>query len=86
MPGSSVLYQVDNEGIATLTLNRPEVHNAFDDVMIADLSEAFAGIAVDEDVVAAVVSARGRSFSAGTDIGWMRRAAEFTEDENLEDA
>ena len=37
MPGSSVLLQMDNEGIATLTLNRPEVHNAFDDVIIADL-------------------------------------------------
>lgn len=86
MPGSSVLYQVDNEGIATLTLNRPEVHNAFDDVMIADLTETFAGIAEDEDIVAVVVSARGRSFSAGADIGWMRQAADYTEEENLEDA
>ena len=86
MPGSSVLFQVDNEGIATLTLNRPEVHNAFDDVMIADLTETFTGIAEDEDIVAVVVSVRGRSFSSGADIGWMRRAAEYTEEENLEDA
>ena len=86
MPGSSVLYQVDNEGVATLTLNRPEVHNAFDDEMIADLTETFESIAEDEDIVAVVMSARGRSFSAGADIGWMRRAAEYTEEENLEDA
>ena len=86
MSGSSVLLQMDNEGIAALTLNRPEVHNAFDDVMIADLTETFAGIAEDEDVVAVVVSARGRSFSVGADIGWMRRAAEYTEEENIEDA
>ena len=75
MPGSSVLYQVDNEGIATLTLNRPEVHNAFDDAMIGDLTETFSSVAEDDDVVAVVVSARGRSFSAGAAIGWMRRAA-----------
>ena len=52
--------------------------------MIADLTETFAGIAEDEDVVAVGVSARGRSFSAGADIGWMRRAAEHTEEENIE--
>jgi methylglutaconyl-CoA hydratase len=86
MTASTILHQVDNQGVATLTLNRPENHNAFDEQMIDDLACKLEGIAGDEDIRAVILSSRGRTFSAGADIGWMRRAAEFDEEENLADA
>ena len=72
--------------VVTLTLQRPERHNAFDDHLIASLQAAFDDLGSDADVRVVVLAARGRSFSAGADLNWMRRAAAYTEDENRRDA
>ena len=72
-------------GIARLTLARPEVHNAFDEGLIAALHDALATVDRD-DVRVVVLAAQGRSFSAGADLNWMRRAADFSVEENRADA
>jgi methylglutaconyl-CoA hydratase len=81
----SLLVETQN-GIATLTLNRPEVHNAFDETLIADLADAFAKAAHDDSVRVLVLRGNGKSFSAGADLNWMKRMAAFSEAENLADA
>jgi len=73
-------------GVATLTLDRPEVHNAFDETLIARLADAFTAAAGDAGVRAVVLRANGKSFSAGADLNWMKRMAAFSEAENLDDA
>jgi methylglutaconyl-CoA hydratase len=74
------------DGSAWITLDRPEVHNAFDDRLIAELTAALASLAADEAVRALVLTGSGRSFSAGADLNWMRRCSTYGEAENLADA
>ncbi len=81
-----VITQVDTRGIARVTLNRPEKHNAFDDAIIAELSAAFSSLAENPDVRAVVLASEGKSFSAGADLGWMRRMAQYDYADNLRDA
>ena len=83
---ADLLEAVDNRGVATLTLNRPDRHNAFDDALIANLDAALVRLADRTDVRALVLASTGRSFSAGADLGWMRRMAGYAEAENLADA
>ena len=71
----AVLLAVDANGRATVTLNRPEVHNAFDDALIAQLTETFEALGKRDDVRVVLLAANGKSFSAGADLGWMRRMA-----------
>jgi methylglutaconyl-CoA hydratase len=81
----SLLIEI-KDGVTTLTLNRPEVHNAFDEALIGSLTEAFTAAANDAAVRAIVLRANGKSFSAGADLNWMKRMAGFSEAENLADA
>lgn len=81
----TVLVSVSGH-VARVTLNRPEVHNAFDDRLILELTDTFERLAADRAVRAVVLCANGRSFSAGADLNWMRRTAGYSETENLEDA
>jgi methylglutaconyl-CoA hydratase len=83
---SLFLEEIDDEGVAWVTLTRPEVHNAFDDALIARLTTVLNGFATDERVRAVVLGAQGRSFSAGADLKWMQRMAGYSEKENLDDA
>jgi methylglutaconyl-CoA hydratase len=83
---SPVLYSVDHRGVATLTLNRPEKHNAFDDDMIGLIDAALRKADSDDAVRVLVLAAAGRSFSAGADLAWMRRVAAYTYEENVADA
>jgi methylglutaconyl-CoA hydratase len=85
MTDDSVLIDIRADGRATLTLNRPAVHNAFDDALIRRLNEAVASLRDDPAVRLVVVAAAGKSFSAGADLNWLRRAADYTADENLAD-
>ena len=78
--------QIDDKGIATITINRPEVHNAFDDNLIAELSSQFKVVDDEQDVRMLIIAARGRTFCAGADLEWMRKAADFSDDENLADS
>ena len=73
-------------GVVWLTLDRPEIHNAFDDRLIASLSVTLAALADDDGVRAVVLTGAGRSFSAGADLNWMRRTASYGEADNLRDA
>lgn len=85
-PNNSVLYDVDPFGVAWVTLNKPEKHNVFDEYIIARLTEIFQTITKDESVRAMVLSATGKSFCAGADLGWMQKMADYTHAENVEDA
>lgn len=80
------LEEIDDDGTAWITLTRPEVHNAFNDALIVELTTALNGLGTDERVRAVVLTARGRSFSAGADLKWMQRTAEYSEEQNLADA
>jgi len=73
-------------GIAHVTLNRPERHNAFDEGLIAALTTAFNVFGIDPTVRAIVLSGTGKSFCAGADLDWMKRAAGWSEAENRADA
>lgn len=72
--------------VLTLTLNRPDMRNAFNDEVIAELTRAFQDAASRADVRAVVLGAVGPAFCAGADLNWMRRMADNTRDENLADA
>ncbi|NOY13322.1 MAG: enoyl-CoA hydratase/isomerase family protein, partial [Deltaproteobacteria bacterium] len=86
MAEKQLLTNIDELGRATLTLNRPEVHNAFDDSLIAELTVALQDLAADPQVQSVCLAATGKSFSAGADLGWMRRMADYSHAENLSDA
>lgn len=84
MPSS---LAVERQGpIGLVTLNRPERHNAFDDVLIGELTEALRSMEAEDGVRLVVLSAAGRSFSAGADLNWMKRLAGLSRDENQRDA
>ena len=86
MSESTVNLTRDERGVATLTLNRPERHNAFDDAVIAELDAALAEVSADDSVRLLVLASEGKSFSAGADLAWMQRMAGYGEAENLADA
>jgi methylglutaconyl-CoA hydratase len=81
-----VLTQMDSYGNVTVTLNRPDVHNAFDPEMVQALTFVLQDIARDDAVRAVVISGAGRSFCAGADIAHMRKSAKFTKAENQRNA
>ena len=81
-----VLYQLDQQGVATVTLNTPEKHNAFNDTMIAALTGIFTNIAANDDIRIVILKSNGKSFSAGADLAWMRRMIDYSYQENLVDA
>jgi methylglutaconyl-CoA hydratase len=71
---------------AVITLARPERHNAFDDSMIVELTSAFQSAGANRFVRVIVLQAQGTSFSAGADLAWMRRMADYSDEENRRDA
>jgi methylglutaconyl-CoA hydratase len=83
---NSVLFELDQRGVATVTLNNPEKHNAFDDVIIAQLTAIFTQINQDQNVKLMVLAANGKNFSAGGDLNWMKRMVNFSFEENIADA
>jgi methylglutaconyl-CoA hydratase len=72
--------------IAIVVLNRPDVHNAFDESLIAELTVAFEALDADAAVRAVVIAGAGKSFCAGADLNWMKRMARFSRAQNLADA
>ena len=72
--------------VATIWMDRPDVFNAFDEQLIADLGAACAELDADASVRVVVLAGRGKHFSAGADLNWMKRASGFTEEENRADA
>ncbi len=81
----SIITEVDG-GVGIVTLNRAQRHNAFDDELIAELTAGLHELRDDPLTRVVVVSSTGKSFCAGADLNWMKRAAGYTPDENLRDA
>jgi methylglutaconyl-CoA hydratase len=84
-PDSNVILQVA-ENVGRITLDRPDRHNAFDDSVIAELDRLFDQVASDPSARVVVLAANGKSFSAGADLGWMKRTAAYSVDDNEADA
>ncbi len=82
----TIALELDPRGIAIVTLNRPEVHNAFDEMMIAELTETMLDCGRNAEVRIVVIEAQGKSFCAGADLNWMKRAASHSVAENTRDA
>jgi len=74
------------DGIGRITLNRPEVRNAFDDALIGALAGALADLDADTSVRAVVLAGNGPAFCAGADLNWMKRMATYSYEQNLADA
>lgn len=81
----SIILTVD-QGVATVSLNRPDKHNAFDDQIIVQLTEAFLLVENDDSVRVMILAANGKNFCAGGDLNWMKRIAAYSHTENLADA
>jgi len=73
-------------GVARITLNRPEVRNAFDDALIKELTQVFEDVEHDKAIRVVVLAGNGPAFCAGADLNWMKRMATYGYDENLADA
>lgn len=86
MTDSAVLLSTDDRGVATLTINRPEIHNAFDDQLIEELITTLRQVEADDSTRILILASEGKSFSAGADLRWMRRMADYTPAENKADA
>ena len=69
----AVTYVVDERNVAIVTLNRADKHNAFDDEMIAELTRVFKQAGEDSQVRAVILQAKGKSFSAGANLNWMKK-------------
>jgi methylglutaconyl-CoA hydratase len=82
----ALTFDIDARGVATITLDRPRLHNAFDDALIAQLIAALQQAAAHPGLRVLVLAANGKSFSAGADLGWMRRMADASRADNLQDA
>lgn len=80
------VQEIDKRGVVRITLTRAEVHNAFNEALVAELTAAFDGAAQDPRVRVVVLAAQGPSFSAGADLNWMKAMAGYSRAENLEDA
>ena len=72
--------------VAEVWLNRPEVRNAFNDTVIADLKRAFVALAADTELRVVLLAARGKAFCAGADLNWMRAMADYSWEQNRQDA
>jgi methylglutaconyl-CoA hydratase len=80
------LLVTQQAAVATVTLNRPDTRNAFNDGVITELTQAFTELGQRDEVRCVVLAAAGTAFCAGADLNWMRRMAGYSREENLADA
>lgn len=83
---NTLVVERDARQVVTVTMNRPDIHNAFDDALIALLTKTLKELGNDPAVRAVILTGEGKSFSAGADLNWMRRMAKYSEEENYHDA
>lgn len=83
---SLLTLEIDKRGVAYVALNRPEVHNAFDDTLIGEITQVFAELDKNKNVRVAVISGNGKSFCAGGDLNWMRKMKGYSREENIKDS
>ncbi len=82
----TILFNIA-DNVARVTMNRPDVHNAFNDQLLGDLIDAFASIReMGRDVRVVVITGEGKSFCAGADLKWMRKMVDFSYEENVSDS
>lgn len=81
-----ILVTTDPRGVTTMTLNRPDAHNAFDENLIASLTETLHNLEADARTRLVVLTGAGPTFSAGGDLKWMQRSADYGHEENVTDA
>ncbi|WP_226989185.1 enoyl-CoA hydratase-related protein, partial [Desulfuromonas sp. TF] len=86
MTKSALFSEVDPSGRALLTINRPEVHNAFDDSLVVNLMNELRQLEANDKVRVVLLASSGKTFCAGADLAWMRRAAGYGRAENLADS
>jgi methylglutaconyl-CoA hydratase len=86
MNDAVILTRIDSAGRATVTMNRPELHNAFNENLVASLTESLRQLDADPTVRLVILAANGKSFSAGADLNDMRRMADNSREQNLADA
>lgn len=86
MPTEAVVTRVANNGVATIAFNRPRVHNAIDEAVIAGLRAALQTVAADAAVRVVVITGEGESFCAGADLNWMKRSAAYSQQQNYQEA
>lgn len=86
MSEKAIQLEIDKRGVATVTLDRPARHNAFDEHVIAELTRTFESVGSDEKVKLMILRANGRNFSAGADLDWMKRMASYSHENNIRDA
>jgi methylglutaconyl-CoA hydratase len=86
MVDKAIILDIDKRGVATLTINLPDKHNAFDEKLIAELATTFDEVGANSSVRVMVLASEGRSFSAGGDLDWMIRMGDYNRDENIRDA
>jgi methylglutaconyl-CoA hydratase len=86
MSPSTIEVQTTPAGLGFVWLNRPDLRNAFNDTMIAELTAAFGALDADAGVRAVVLAGRGSVFCAGADLHWMKRMAGYSFEQNYEDA
>ncbi len=85
-PGYETLAIAMHDGVAVVALNRPDVHNAFNETLISELTEVLNVLDDDDAVRAVVLAGNGKSFCAGADLNWMKKMAGYSAEENLADA
>jgi methylglutaconyl-CoA hydratase len=81
-----MLEVTKKDGVARVTLNRPELRNAFDDALISSLTKAFVEIGKDPAVRVMILAGNGPAFCAGADLNWMKRLAGYSHEQNFADA
>ena len=74
------------DDVVTVTLNRPDVHNAMNDVLMKELTECFKHVSKDDSVAAVILTGNGKSFCAGADLTWMKRMVHYSKEENKRDS
>src|SRR5215510_10364762 len=81
------LLKIDVERhVASVILNRPDVHNAFNDELVKQITDAFTELSRHDEIRVIVLRANGKSFCAGADLNWMKRMVQYSHAENVEDA
>ncbi len=86
MKNNNSIQTTVTANIATITLNRPEIHNAFDDEFIKQLTNVLVEVNEDSQIRVVILAANGKSFCAGADISWMQKMTNYSREENLQDA
>jgi methylglutaconyl-CoA hydratase len=80
------LVYTKKDDVVTVALNRPDVHNAFNDVLMNELTRCFKQLATDDSVAVVILTGNGKSFCAGADLSWMKRMVSYSKEENKKDS